>query len=74
MPALRQNACVAIFSLEMSGEELVTRTDFNRSQRPFNSCPLGMHSEMDERKILSASVRLSETKIYIGRFAEAAHV
>ena len=62
---IEQNACVAIFSLEMSGEELVTRLISTEASVLSTHVRLGMHSEMDERKILNAIGTLSETKIYI---------
>ncbi len=62
---VEQNACVAIFSLEMSSEELVTRLISTEASVLSTHVRLGMHSEMDERKILSAIGTLSETKIYI---------
>ena len=63
--SIEQNACVAIFSLEMSGEELVTRLISTEAGVLSTHVRLGMHSEMDERKILNAIGTLSETKIYI---------
>lgn len=63
--SIEQNACVAIFSLEMSGEELVTRLISSEANVFSSQVRLGMHSEMDERKILNAIGTLSETKIYI---------
>jgi replicative DNA helicase len=62
---VEQNACVAIFSLEMSSEELVTRLIATEASVLSTHVRLGMHSEMDERKIMSAIGTLSETKIYI---------
>jgi replicative DNA helicase len=62
---VEQNACVAIFSLEMSGEELVTRLIATEASVLSTHIRLGMHSEIDERKILNAIGTLSETKIYI---------
>lgn len=63
--SIEQNACVAVFSLEMSSEELVTRLISSEASVLSSNVRLGMHSEMDERKILSAIGTLSETKIYI---------
>ncbi len=63
--SIEQNACVAIFSLEMSGEELVTRLISSEASVLSSQVRLGMHSEMDERKILNAIGTLSETKIFI---------
>jgi replicative DNA helicase len=63
--SIEQNAGVAIFSLEMSGEELVTRLISTEASVLSSHVRLGMHSEMDERKILNAIGTLSETRIYI---------
>ena len=63
--SIEQNACVAIFSLEMSSEELVTRLISTEASVLSTHVRLGMHSEIDERKILNAIGTLSETKIYI---------
>ncbi|MBN1643437.1 MAG: replicative DNA helicase [Dehalococcoidales bacterium] len=63
--AIEQNAGVAIFSLEMSGEELVTRLISSEASVLSSQVRLGMHSEMDERKILNAIGTLSETRIFI---------
>ena len=63
--SMQQNACVAIFSLEMSSEELVTRLIATEASVPSANVRHGMHSEMDGRKIIDAMGNLSETKIYI---------
>jgi replicative DNA helicase len=63
--AVEQNACVAIFSLEMSSEELVARLISSEASVFSSQVKLGMHSEMDERKIMNAIGTLSETRIYI---------
>jgi replicative DNA helicase len=60
-----QNACVAIFSLEMSSEELVTRLISSEASVLSTYVRLGKHSEMDEKHVMTAMGMLSETKIYI---------
>jgi len=49
----------------MSGEELVTRLISREAGVLSSHVRIGMHSEMEERKILTAIGTLSETKIYI---------
>jgi len=63
--ALNQNACVALFSLEMSAESVVQRMLAAEADVDFWQVRLGRFFEHEERKIMEAAGRLSETRIYI---------
>ena len=63
--ATSQDACVALFSLEMSAESVVERMLAAQSDVDFWHVRLGRFLERDERKIMDASGRLSEARVYI---------
>ena len=63
--AMNQNACVALFSLEMSREPVAQRLLAGESGVDFRHVRLGRFSESDEVKIMEASGVLSEAPIYI---------
>ncbi|MCX7911911.1 MAG: replicative DNA helicase [Dehalococcoidales bacterium] len=64
--AVQYRACVAIFSLEMSRDALVTRLISSESGVNSRRIRFGEHmSEEDERRILEATGVLSEAPIYI---------
>jgi replicative DNA helicase len=63
--AVNQDACVALFSLEMAAESVVERMLAAQADVDFWHVRLGRFLDRDERKIMDASGRLSETRIYI---------
>lgn len=63
--AIDQGACVAVFSLEMSGEALVLRLLSSEASVLLSQIRLGQHTELEERKIMDAIGILSEAQIYI---------
>jgi replicative DNA helicase len=63
--AVNQKACVAIFSLEMSQNEIVQRFLSSEADVPSMHVRLGHFSEDEERRIMEASGVLSEAPIYI---------
>lgn len=63
--AVNQNACVAIFSLEMSQNEIVQRFLCSEAEVPSMHVRLGHFSEDEERRIMEASGVLSDAPIYI---------
>ncbi|MFW6151299.1 MAG: replicative DNA helicase, partial [Chloroflexota bacterium] len=63
--AVNQGACVAIFSLEMSGESVAQRLLAGESGVDFKHVRWGQFSEGDEMRIMEASGVLSEASIYI---------
>jgi len=63
--AVGQGACVAVFSLEMSAESVVERMLAAQADVDFWHVRLGRFLDRDERRIMSASGQLSETKVYI---------
>ncbi|MFC2052360.1 replicative DNA helicase, partial [Chloroflexota bacterium] len=63
--AVEQGACVAFFSLEMSGEPLVLRLLSSESGVNLRQVNLGLHTEADEKRIMDATGILSEAPIYI---------
>lgn len=63
--ALGQLSRVAIFSLEMSAEQLTQRLLASEAGIDSNRLRLGEHTEAEERKILHAMGLLAETEIYI---------
>lgn len=63
--AIEQNACVAVFSLEMSSEALVLRLLSSEASVLLSQIRLGQHTELEEQKIMDAIGVLSEAAIYI---------
>jgi replicative DNA helicase len=63
--AIEQGACVAVFSVEMSGEALVLRLLSSEAGVLLSQIRLGQHTEIEERKIMDAIGILSESQIYI---------
>ncbi|MBI4844252.1 MAG: replicative DNA helicase [Nitrospirae bacterium] len=58
-------APVAIFSLEMTKEQLVLRMICSEAEVSSNSVRSGYHSKEDYRKLVNAAGRLAEAPIYI---------
>jgi len=63
--ALNQGACVALFSLEMSSETLVQRMLSNEASVDYGRIPFGKHTESEEQRIMEATGKLAEAKIFI---------
>jgi replicative DNA helicase len=63
--AVGQSAKVAIFSLEMGGEQLAQRLLAGESRVNSAHLRLGMHNEVEEGRIMHAHGILSEAEIYI---------
>jgi replicative DNA helicase len=63
--AVEQRACVAMFSLEMAREPLVLRLLAGEAKIDNRRVRLGLHSEEEEKRIMSATGVLSEAPIYI---------
>ncbi|MBI2836259.1 MAG: replicative DNA helicase, partial [Chloroflexi bacterium] len=64
--AVKQGACVAIFSLEMAREPLVLRMLASEADVDFRRVRIGPHStEDEERRVMNAVGVLSEAEIYI---------
>ncbi len=63
--AVEQNACVALFSLEMSAESVVQRMLAAHADVDFWQVRIGKFFEQEERKIMNAVGVLSDTSIFI---------
>ena len=63
--AVEQQACVALFSLEMAREPLVLRLLASEAEVDSRRVRLGLHTEEQEKRIMDAIGRLSEAPIYI---------
>jgi replicative DNA helicase len=63
--AVGQHARVAIFTLEMSGEQLAQRMLASEANVDSTRLRLGEHTEAEERRIMHAIGVLSECEIYI---------
>jgi len=63
--AVRQGACVALFSLEMAREPLVLRMLASEANVDSRRVRLGLQNEEEEKRIMEATGRLSEAPIYI---------
>ena len=63
--AVEQGACVALFSMEMACEPLVTRLLSNESNIDSRRVRFGFYNENEEKRIMEAIGRLSEAPIYI---------
>ncbi|MGE0059303.1 MAG: replicative DNA helicase [Dehalococcoidia bacterium] len=69
--AVGQNAKVAVFSLEMGGEQLAQRLLAGEARVNSAHLRLGMHNEVEEGRIMHAHGILSEAEIYIDDSAGA---
>lgn len=63
--AVKQRACVALFSLEMAREAVVQRLLASESGVDSRRVRLGLYTEEEERQIMDASGVLSEAPIYV---------
>lgn len=63
--ALGQNATVAMFSLEMSAEQVAARLVSAESGVEYARLPAGRHTDEQEHRISSAIASLSRAEIYI---------
>ena len=63
--AIGQHAKVAIFSLEMAGEQLAQRLLAAESRVDSARLRLGLHSEVEESRIMHAYGTLSQANIYV---------
>ena len=64
--AVEQGACIALFSLEMARDSLVWRLLSNESGVNLSRIiHLGLHAEEEEKSIMEATGKLSETSIYV---------
>jgi len=68
--AIQQQACVALFSLEMSKESLVQRLLSSEARVNSRHIRLGLNTEEEERRIMEATGLLSEASIYIDDFPQ----
>lgn len=62
--AIHQHANVAVFSLEMSAEQLAARLLSAEASVEANRLRLGQNTEFEERKVIDAAARLSEANIW----------
>ncbi|UCH51539.1 MAG: replicative DNA helicase [Chloroflexota bacterium] len=63
--AVKQKACIALFSLEMSRQAVVQRLLANEADVDSRKVRLGTYTEGEERRIMRATGILSEAPIYI---------
>ncbi len=63
--AVDYGACVALFSLEMARESLVLRLLSSESGVNLRQVRLGLHTEVEERRIMEATGVLAEAAIYV---------
>ena len=63
--AVGQHAKIAIFSLEMAGEQLAQRLLAAESRVDSARLRLGLHNEVEESRIMHAHGVLSQTEIYV---------
>ena len=63
--AVAQHAKVAVFSLEMAGEQLAQRLLAAESRVDSARLRLGLHSEVEESRIVHAHGILSQADIYV---------
>jgi replicative DNA helicase len=68
--AIQQQACVALFSLEMSKEALVQRLLSSEARVNSRHIRLGLNNDEEERRIMEATGLLSEAPIYIDDFPQ----
>ncbi|MBM3182440.1 MAG: replicative DNA helicase [Chloroflexi bacterium] len=63
--AINQKACVAIFSLEMSRQDIARRLLASESGVDCGRLRLGQYTEREERRIMDASGVLADARIFI---------
>lgn len=63
--AVKQKACVALFSMEMARESLVLRLLSSESGVNLRRVRLGLQSDAEEKRLMDATGALSEAAIYI---------
>ena len=63
--AVDTGACVALFSLEMSRDPLVLRLLSSEANVDSRRVRFGLQTENEERRIMEATGRLSETQLYM---------
>lgn len=63
--AVNQKACVAIFSLEMSRQDIARRLLASESGVDCSRVRLGRYTEREEKRIMDASGMLADTRIFI---------
>ncbi|MBM3148924.1 MAG: replicative DNA helicase, partial [Chloroflexi bacterium] len=63
--AINQKACVAIFSLEMSRQDIARRLLASESGVDCGKLRLGQYAEPEERKVMDASGALADARIFI---------
>ncbi len=63
--AIEENVPIAVFSLEMTKEQLVLRMLCSEAEVDSKAVRSGYHSKEDYRKLVNAAGRLSEAPIYI---------
>jgi replicative DNA helicase len=63
--AVEQNACVAMFSLEMSRDSLAGRMLASEAMVTSQKIRMGGHTEEEEKRLMDATGILSEAAIYI---------
>jgi replicative DNA helicase len=63
--AVAQSAKVAVFSLEMSGEQLAQRLLASEARVDSARLRLGLHTEVEESRIMHAHGVLSQTYVYV---------
>ncbi len=63
--AINHRKPVAIFSLEMTKEQLAMRMLSSEAEVPLQNIRSGMLSDEDYRKLMSASMRIADAEIYI---------
>ncbi len=63
--AIEENVPIAVFSLEMTKEQIVLRMLCSEAEVDSKAVRSGYHSKEDYRKLVNAAGRLSESPIYI---------
>jgi len=63
--AINQKACIALFSLEMSRQDVVRRLLASEANVDCQHVRLGLYTEGEDRRIMEASGILSEAAIYV---------
>ena len=63
--AVEEGACVALFSLEMARDSLVWRLLSSESGVNLSRIRLGLHAEEEEKRVMEATGKLSESPIYV---------
>jgi len=63
--AVKQGACVAVFSIEMARDSLVWRLLSSESGVNLSRIRFGLHTEEEEKRIMNAIGLLSEALVYV---------